>query len=208
MRSDDDGPVGKFGNGREEFVGVLREGGQGIGIKHGCGTAGEDGADLGAGFRADACGGANADGIPALVVEEHSKRQSIIGLRQHDCGGVGGVDKQLILMARDGDKPCPDFQCGLCRKAGSARVEFSAGDDNGMAAFVFVGCWSRSWGERAWSFPKGADLISGENVSGMPMSATTTSPQSMRPGIRRWPGFLRKKVMVRSASHKRHGDGQ
>ena len=33
----------------------------------------------------------------------------------------------------------------------------------------------------------------------MPMSATTISPQSPRPGNSRWPGFLRKNVTVRSA---------
>ena len=33
----------------------------------------------------------------------------------------------------------------------------------------------------------------------MPISATVTAPQSSRPGSSRWPGFLRKKVTVRSA---------
>ena len=117
MRGDDDGAVGAFGDGSKEFGGVLGEGGQGIGVKHGCGTAGQDGAHLRAGFGADAGGGADADGIAALVVEEHAKSQSIIGLRQHEGGGVGGVDEEFIFVARDGDEPCPDFQGGLGGKA-------------------------------------------------------------------------------------------
>ena len=35
------------------------------------------------------------------------------------------------------------------------------------------------------------------------MSATTTSPHSVRPGISTWPGFRRKKVTVTSALHRR-----
>ena len=136
---EDDGAVGTFGNCGEEFGGVLGEGGQGIGIENRCGAAGEDGAHFGAGFGADAGGGADADGIAALVVEEHAERQGIVGLRQHEGGGVGGVDKEFILVARDGDEPCPDFQGGLCGKARCAGVELCAGDNDGMAAFVFVG---------------------------------------------------------------------
>jgi hypothetical protein len=33
----------------------------------------------------------------------------------------------------------------------------------------------------------------------MPMSLTTISPHSARPGSNRWPGFLRKKVTVSAA---------
>ena len=41
--------------------------------------------------------------------------------------------------------------------------------------------------------------ISARTSGGRPMSATTSSPQRSRPGISRWPGFLRKKVTVTSA---------
>ena len=109
VRGEDDGPAGTFGNGGEEFGGVLGKGRQGVGIEDSCGAAGENGADPGAGFGAHTGGGADADGVAARVVEEHAERQSRIGLGQHDCGGVGSMDKQFILMARDGDKPCPDF---------------------------------------------------------------------------------------------------
>ena len=67
-----------------------------------------------------------------------------------------------------------------------------------MAAFVFVAAGVKL-GRRVWCFPKAGIAIPRELLSGMPMSATTTSPQSMRPGRRRWAGFLRKKVTVRSA---------
>ncbi len=199
MGGEDDGALRVFGDCGEEFGGVLGEGGQGIGIKNRCGTAGEDGAGFCAGFGADAGGGADADGIAALVVEEHAEGQGIIGLRQHEGGGVGGVDKEFIFMARDGDEPCPDFQCGLCGKARCAGVELRAGDNDGVAAFVFVGGGIETGKNGFGVFPKLRILIPARTLSGMPMSATTTSPQSMRPGSRRCAGFLRKKVMVRSA---------
>jgi hypothetical protein len=41
--------------------------------------------------------------------------------------------------------------------------------------------------------------IASSTVAGMPMSATVTAPQWLRPGMSRWPGLRRKKVTVSCA---------
>ena len=52
---------------------------------------------------------------------------------------------------------------------------------------------------KAGLFSAAFGTIVSKTVSGIPMSATINSPQRLRPGKSKWPGFLRKNVTVKSA---------
>ena len=67
---------------------------------------------------------------------------------------------------------------------------------------VYLWALASSPGRRhsAGWLPQQHGAISAKTDSGRPISASSVSPHSVRPGSSRWPGLRRKKLMVRAAS--------
>ena len=107
--------------------------------------------------------------------------------------------------ADEGHGPCPGAQRRRGAEPRCAGLQRAARDDDAVAARVFVRverqASAATRGAGRWRRPSARFRSS--TAAGMPMSASTTSPQSSRPGSSRWPGFLRKKVTVRSALDRR-----
>ncbi len=118
-----------------------------------------------------------------------------------DPGQRRGIDRERGLGRRDGDQAGAEPGGGARREARRAGHHRAAGHQRVSAGvFVAVEAGPRQAGEPPAGVVRGGvGATRSSTASGMPICASTVSPQWIRPGSSRCPGFWRKKVTVSAA---------